>query len=171
MVMRMKRLVLTTVLLASTTFLGATAEAQQLPKSGKYTGKYASHLVLEVSQTYELEKGHVYFLGKSHGVFFNDVADGFLDKTEVTCAIANDLVDGVSAALNGHCIITDKDGGKIFTVYEGKGSAPGIIAGTNQLTGGTGKFTGIQGNNTFHVTAIGKTLASSIVWEGEWRLP
>jgi hypothetical protein len=86
--MRMKRLVLTTVLPVSTTVPGATPEAQQLPKSGKFTGK-------------------------------------------------------------------------------GKGSAPGIIAGT----GGTGKFTGIQGNNTFHVTAIGKTLASSIVWEGEWRLP
>ena len=169
--MRMKRLVLTTVLLASTTVLGATPEAQQLPKSGKFTGKYASHLVPEVSQTYELEKGHVYYLGKSQGVFFNDVADGFLDKTEVICAIANDLVDGVSTAINGHCIIADKDGDKIFTVYEGKSSAPGIIAGTNQWTGGTGKFTGIQGNNTFHVTAIGKTLASWIVWAGEWRLP
>ena len=75
--MRMKRLVLTTVLLVSTTVPGATPEAQQLPKSGKVTGK-------------------------------------------------------------------------------GKGGAPGIIAGTNQWT--------IQGNNTFHVTAIGKTLASSIIW-------
>jgi hypothetical protein len=167
--MRMKRLVLTMALLVSATAL--TTEAQQLPKSGKFTGKYASHLVPEVSQTYELEKGHVYFLGRSHGVFFNDVADGFLDKTEVTCALANDVLDGVSTALNGHCIITDKDGDKVFTVYEGKGSAPGIIAGTNQWTGGTGKFTGIQGNNTFHVTAIGKTLASWIVWDGEWRLP
>ena len=65
--MHMKRLVLTTVLLVSTTVLGATPEAQQLPKSGKFTGKYASHQVPEVAQTYELEKGHVYFLGRSHG--------------------------------------------------------------------------------------------------------
>ena len=164
----MKRLILTVALLVSTTVLGATAEAQQLPKSGKYSGKFGAQ---GAGQTYELEKGHVFFVGMYHGVFFNDVADGFLDKTEVICAIANDLVDGVSTAINGHCIIADKDGDKIFTVYEGKGSAPGIIAGTNQWTGGTGKFTGIQGNNTFHVTAIGKTLASWIVWEGEWRLP
>ena len=150
------------IAVAVVSFLGATAEGQQLPKSGKYKGTYASHQVPEVAQTYELEKGHVYFLGRSHGVFFNDVADGFLDKTEVTCAIA---------AINGHCIITDKDGDKVFSVFEGKGSAPGIIAGTFQWTGGTGKFTGIQGNNTFHVTAIGKTLSSWIVWEGEWRLP
>ena len=83
----------------------------------------------------------------------------------------NDIVDGVSTALNGHCIVADKDGDKAFIVYEGKGSAPGISAGTFQWTGGTGKFTGIQGNNTFQVTAIGKNPASSIVWEGEWRLP
>jgi hypothetical protein len=151
--------------------VGTTADAQQLPKSGKFTGKYASHLVPEVAQTFELEKGHVFVLTKSQGVFFNDVADGFLDKSEVICAIANDVVDGVSADIRGHCIVTDKDGDKVFTAYQGKGTAPGIIAGDNHWTGGTGKFAGIQGNNTFRVTQIGKTSASWIVWEGEWRLP
>jgi hypothetical protein len=171
MVMRMKRLVLTTILLASTTVLGATAEAQQLPKSGKYTGKFAAHQVPEVAQTYELEKGHVFILGRAQGVFLNDVADGFLDKTEVTCALVDDVVDGILATGHGHCVIADKDGDKAFSVFQGKGSAPGIIAGDFQWTGGTGKFTGIQGTNTYHVTAIGKTRAAWIVWEGEWRLP
>ena len=95
-------------------------------------------------QTYELEKGHVFFLGRSQGVFFNDAADGFLDKTEVTYALANDLVDGVSTALHGYCIVTDKDGDKAYLVHQGKGTAPGKIDGTFQWTGGTGKFTGIQ---------------------------
>ena len=166
----MRPIWISTIALAVIGF-ATSAEAQELAKSGKFTGKYASHQVPEVAQTYELEKGHLFFLGRSHGVFLNDVADGFLDKTEVTCALVNEIVDGVATAINGHCIVTDKDGDKIFTAYEGKGSAPGIIAGTNQLRGGTGKFTGIQGNNTFHVTAIGKTLSSWIVWDGEYRLP
>jgi hypothetical protein len=76
----MKRLILATALLASATVLGAMAEAQQLPKSGKHTGKYASHLVGEARKVYELEKGQVFILGASNGVFLNDVADGFLDK-------------------------------------------------------------------------------------------
>jgi hypothetical protein len=97
--------------------------------------------------------------------------DGFLDKTEVTCALANDLVDGVSTALHGYCIVTDKDGDKAFLVHQGKGTAPGIIAGNFQWTGGTGKFTGIQGNNIYRVTSIGKNPASWIVWDGEWQLP
>jgi hypothetical protein len=53
---------------ALASLLGATTEAQQLPKSGKYTGKYASHKVPEVAQTYELEKGHVFVLG-GHTVY------------------------------------------------------------------------------------------------------
>jgi hypothetical protein len=159
------------IAVAVVSLLATTADAQQLPKSGKYKGTFASHLVAEVAQTYELEKGHVFVLGRAHGVFLNDVADGFLDKTEVTCALANDIVDGVLTAGHGYCIIADKDGDKAFSVFQGKGTAPGIIAGTFQWTGGTGKFTGIRGNNTYRVTAIGKNPASWIVWEGEWQLP
>ena len=156
---------------AVVSLFGATAEAQELPKSGKYTGKYASHQVPEVAQTYELEKGHVFVLGRSHGVFLNDVADGFLDKSEVTCAVVSDLVDGVLTAGHGYCIVADKDGDKAFLVHQAKGSAPGLIAGSFQWTGGTGKFSGVQGNNAFRVTQIGKNPAAWIVWEGEWRLP
>ena len=155
---------------AVVSLLGAMAEAQQLSKSGKYKGTYASHLV-GGGQSFDLEKDHIFFLGSSHGVFLNDVADGFLDKTEVTCALVNDLVSGVSSAAQGYCIVTDKDGDKAFLVHQGKGSAPGIIAGAFQWTGGTGKFTGIHGNNTYRVTSIGKNPASWIVWEGEWQLP
>jgi hypothetical protein len=59
---------------AVVSLLGATAEAQQLPKSGKYTGKYASDLA-GGGESFELEKDHIFFLGASHGIFFNDVAD------------------------------------------------------------------------------------------------
>src|SRR6516164_7379630 len=69
-------------------------EAQQPAKSGKYTGKYVFHLPGGLEQTYELEKGHVFVLGPFHGVFLNDVADGFIDKTEVICPRAIDIVNG-----------------------------------------------------------------------------
>ena len=164
----MKRLILTVALLVSTTVLGATAEAQQLPKSGKYSGKFGAQ---GAGQTYELEKAHVFFVGMYHGVFFNDVADGFLDKTEVTCPIAVDIVDGVNGGSHGHCIVTDKDGDKAFLVWQGKDTAPGTGGGPFKWTGGTGKYTGLQGNNTFRYNAIGKTPSFVGVWEGEWRLP
>jgi hypothetical protein len=146
--------------------LGAPAEAQPLAKSGKYAGKFAGHLPGGLEQTYELEKGHVFILGPNHGVFLNDVADGFIDKTEVICPRAIDIVNGVVIASHGYCIVTDKDGDKAFLAWEGKDGG-----GTFRWTGGTGKFSGLQGNNTFRYTGIGKTEAFVVLWEGDWRLP
>ena len=40
-----------------------------------------------------------------------------------------------------------------------------------EWTGGTGKYEGITGGNTFHYAGIGATLAYSVTWEGEWELP
>jgi hypothetical protein len=161
------RVFATFMAVAVVTVLGATAEAQQLQKSGKYTGKFGNQAV---GQTYELEKGHVFFVGMFYGVFFNDVADGFLDKTDVTCPGVNDVVGGVAAANHGYCIMTDKDGDKAFLVWQGKGSGPGSNGGTFQWTGGTGKFLGIQGNNTWRGAFIAN-MGGAVVWEGEWRLP
>ena len=148
--------------------LGAPAMAQQPAKSGTYTGKWGPHAV---GQTYEVGKGHVFFVGTFYSVFFNDVAGGFLDKTEGTCPGVNDLVNGVSVAANGYCVMTDKDGDKAFFSWQGKGTGPGSYAGTFEWTGGTGKYSGIQGHNTWRGNGIGNTMAASIVWEGEWRLP
>jgi hypothetical protein len=81
--------------------LGAPADAQQLAKSGKYTGKFAAHAVASVAQTYELDKGHAFFFGQVHGVFLNGVADDFIDKTEVICPVVNDIVGGLITAVTG----------------------------------------------------------------------
>jgi hypothetical protein len=151
--------------------LAAPAAAQQSGKSGKYTGKFGGEAA---GQAYELEKGHVFWVGMYHGVFFNDVAGGFLDKTEVTCPATSDSVNGVDTAARGYCIVTDKDGDKAFLVWQGKGTGAGSAdAGTFQWTGGTGKFAGLQGNNTFGngVFPISKTSGGWTIWEGEWRLP
>jgi hypothetical protein len=164
-----RKLVLAIFAVAIVGLLGAPTEAQQ--KSGKYSGKYTGHAVAGVGQTYELEKGHVFVMGLSQGVFLNDVADGFLDKTEVTCPVVEDIANGLIVAMHGYCTMTDKDGDKAFFVWRCKGTPPGSYAGTFEWTGGTGKFQGLQGNNNFHGSDFGKTPAGLIVWEGEWRLP
>jgi hypothetical protein len=165
---RFTRMFAAFVAFAIAVLLGAIAEAQQQPKSGKYTGKFG---LQSTGQTYELEKGHVFSVGLGHGVFFNDISGGFLDKTAVDCPGVNDVVDGVSRTGSGYCIVTDKDGDKAFLIYQSKGIAPGASEGTFQWTGGTGKFTGLQGNNNFRPVRIGTTTATWVAWEGEWRLP
>jgi len=165
-----RKLILAIFAVAIGALLGAPATAQQPAKSGKYTGKYVAHVRPSTVQTYELEKGHVFVLEANHGVFLNDVAGGFLDKTEVICPIVNDVVNGAEAG-HGYCTMTDKDGDKAILAWRGKSTAPGSYAGTFEWTGGTGKFLGLQGNNSWHGDVIGKTGALVVAWEGEWRLP
>jgi hypothetical protein len=147
--------------------VGATAEAQG-PKQGKYRGMVGAR---GAGAIHELEKGHVFFVGGYSGVFFNDVANGFLDKSSVECPGVNDIVNGLSIGMHGYCIVTDKDGDKAFLVWKGKDTSPNVGGGDFQWTGGTGKYSGIKGNNTYRYTGIGTTPAYSVVWEGEWQLP
>lgn len=153
--------------LALVLVVGATAEAQ-LPKQGKYRGMFGAR---GSGTVYELEKGHIFFVGGFSGVFFNDVANGFIDKSSVECPGVNDIVDGLSIENHGYCIVTDKDGDKAFAVWKGKDTRPSVGEGDFQWTGGIGKYSGIKGNNAYRYTGIGGTPAYSVVWEGEWRLP
>jgi hypothetical protein len=124
---------------------------------------YGQGLTSGIRAARRVRKKSPVFLGKLQGVFFNDVAGGFLDRTQWACA--------VSVAAHGYCVGADKDGDRVFTVCRGKDNAPGSIAGTTQYTGGTGKYAGLQGHNTFRGARIGDTMAFSADWQGEWRLP
>ena len=55
-----RRLLATFMALIIVALLGAMAEAQQLQKSGKYAGKLGYR---GAGQSYELEKGHVFWVG------------------------------------------------------------------------------------------------------------
>jgi hypothetical protein len=147
--------------------VGVTAEAQ-LPKHGSFRGNFGVRAVGTVN---EMEKGHVFFVGAFSGVFFNDVANGFMDKSSVECPGVNDIVNGLSIANHGYCIVTDKDGDKAFLVWKGQDTSPNVGGGSQQWAGGTGKYSGLKGNSTYRYTGIGTTPAYSVVWEGEWQLP
>jgi len=149
-------------------FAVAGAEAQQLPKSGKFTSHFAYHYVTKVS---ELEKDHVFVTGETIGTMLNEAGSGFLHATAVVCPLANDNVGGVSNA-HGYCIVTDAAGDKMFLAFKCKSPQPGArCEGELQWTGGTGKYTGIRGNGVFNAGAVPKTASGYAVWKGEWQLP
>ena len=145
--------------------LGLEAHAEsQLAKQGKYTSHFGWYAI---GKTSELEKGHTLFQGEFNSTNFNDAGQGFIHKASVVCPGVNDMIDGVSRASQGYCIVTDQDGDKAFLVWKaGKG-----FDGDFQWTGGTGKYTGITGNNTFTAFLIGPSSSGYSVWKGEWKLP
>jgi hypothetical protein len=165
--MNPKALLKVLAVLALVLVVGATADAQ-LSKHGHWRGMFGARTT---GTTYQIEKGHIFFVGDISGVFFNDVANGFLDKSSVDCPGVIDIVNGLSIANHGYCIVTDKDGDKVFYVWKGKDTSPTVGGGTFQFTGGTGKYSGIKGPGTYRYAGIGKAPAYSVIWEGEWQLP
>jgi hypothetical protein len=64
-------------------------------------------------------------------------------------ASALDTISGAGTA-QGIRAWSDIDNDKIFTSYSRKISTSGAFDGMNKITGGTGKFNGIQGQAPFH---------------------
>ncbi len=157
--------VLTALILA---FAVSVAAEAQMPKQGRFRGNFG---VTAVGTPHQIEEGHVFFVGAFSGVFFNDVAGGFLDKSSVVCPGVNDIVNGTSTGNHGYCIVTDKDGDKAFLVWQGKDTSPNAGGGDQEWTGGTGKYAGLRGKSTYRYTGIGATPSFAVVWDGEWQLP
>lgn len=163
--MRLKGAVTTLMVGVLVLGLSVTAHAQ-LAKEGTYTshfGWYAS------GKTLDLEKDHTLFLGEYNGTNFNDDGKGFLHHTSVVCPGMAETVKKVTNA-HGNCVVTDKDGDKVFLVWKCKDPGSGC-KGDFQWTGGTGKYTGITGNNTFTGFGITPTASGYALWKGEWKLP
>lgn len=145
----------------------AMAEAQQLAKQGTYTSTFAWNSVTKV---YEGDKDHMAVAGEYTGVNLTEGGQPFLHQAAVVCpAVA--FVDKGVATNQGHCIATDRDGDKAFLLFQCRSPQPGArCEGEFQWTGGTGKYTGLRGKNSFNAGIIPKTTSGYSVWKGEWQL-
>ncbi len=163
----MTRLTSIISLLALAAFcLTSSATAGDLPKSGKYSGHYGWTFTGQVQQ---LGKDRTIYAGVVPGVMFNDKGKGFMHKSRVDCSIFNDVNKGRANA-KGTCVVTDADGDKIFVEWQCSGKMP-ACPGTERFVGGTGKYKGITGKQTFQGNFIGDTGAGWSDWKGEWKLP
>ncbi len=81
-----------------------------------------------------------------------------------------DLTGGKGNA-HGVCVVTDKDDDKAFLAFNGTIDPDTGFNGDYQWTGGTGKYAGMKGNNTFRAIFIGATSEGRGALRGEWQLP
>ncbi|MCH7553011.1 MAG: hypothetical protein IIC82_03315 [Chloroflexi bacterium] len=145
--------------------LGGTAQAQ-LAKSGKFTGHFGFY---SVGQIFEIEEGHLFWVGEFTGTFFNDAGSGVMHQASTKCPSSNDIYGGVGHA-QGYCIVTDSDGDKAFLSWNCEGPAGKQCDGTFDWTAGTGKYTGIQGKNTFQATFVTASEGFAL-WQVNYKLP
>jgi hypothetical protein len=108
---------------------------------------------LGVGKTYEIEKGHFYWVGEYAGTFFNDKGENSLfNRAGVKCpAWADSDLNTKKAKFGGYCTLIDLDGDQAYIRWQAAG-ATGLgspAPGTFEWTGGTGKYKEIKGDNTF----------------------
>jgi hypothetical protein len=103
-----------------------------------------------VGKAHQIEEGHFYWVGEFSGTFFNDEGDGSLfHRAGGKCPAFFDANYNTNeATAGGYCVLSDTDGDKAFVTWESSGT-PASGPGTFTYTGGTGKYEGISGTNTF----------------------
>ena len=103
------------------------------------------------------------------GVSTNDQGSGMFHGLGMRCLSFIDIVGGKAAAI-GRCVETDTDGDQIYSTFENKAGA-----GAHTLTGGTGKYSGISGRQSFSgVRAVkGPDGVNGVIipLKATWKLP
>jgi len=103
-----------------------------------------------IGKAYTIEHGHTYWVGEFSGTFFNDKGKGTLfDQAGVKCPAFQDIdSNNKKSKAAGYCVITDHDGDAAYLKWQNEGDGT-TGQGTFDYTGGTGKYKGISGSNTF----------------------
>ena len=159
--------------------LACTAQAQQLPKQGKYSAYYAWHAI---AQGIPLGEGFGVNSGSAWGGLINREGRGFLHEAPTSCSAAVKIVGG-KATETGFCASTDADGDRAYMRWLCNYDDTGWCVGEFDWTDGTGKYAGIKGKNRIRYKAFGLrtgaanqnavpiALEGYSIWEGEYKLP
>jgi hypothetical protein len=122
-------------------------------EDGKAIGQFGW---LATGKVYQIGKDHVFWVGEYAGTFFNDKGEGSLfHLAGVKCPSFDDFdTNNKKGKGGGYCIISDPAGDQAYLSWQGERDAK-TGRGTFEYTGGTGKYKGITGQNTFtgHIQA------------------
>jgi hypothetical protein len=148
--------------------------ADQLPKSGTYSGRYSFS---EHANVVPVEKDYLFTDAVNQGTFFNTQGGGFLHLATGACTSQGVIQNG-QFAFSGYCAMTDKDNDKALLKWScNNGSATkrsDRCEGTFDWIGGTGKYVGLRGHSVFDGAVTAQGPLGSIGdanWKGEWQLP
>jgi hypothetical protein len=135
------------LLSAATLSTGLVFSGGTWAEDWKVTGDFGW---LAVGKVFQLEKGHIYWVGEFSGTFRNDKGKGSpLDHTGWKCPGSNDLdLNNKKGKAAGYCIVSDPSGDLAYATWQCLGDTE-TCNGTFEYTGGTGKYQGISASNTF----------------------
>lgn len=144
----------------------SAASAQELPKSGTFAVHSGWKAIGETTQVAE---GRSYGYGSFWGVVFNDKGSGPLHAGPAVCSYTLEIMNGLTG--QGQCTWSDVDGDKIFTDWTGSMPPKGEFEGRMKITGGMGKYAGMQGKVSEQCKALNANGQWACTEQFEYRLP
>ena len=145
MVILVKAAMLTATLLA---FAPGHAAAD-MEKKG--VTPYVTHFVFRPVQSLDVPGLGTATLLEAVGTTENLKGEKMLDKMSARCTALN-VASGDKKYIDGACVLADADGDMIFSTFDTRDldkSRPDMNCGTHVITGGTGKYKGITGEEPF----------------------
>jgi hypothetical protein len=135
-------------------------------EAGQWHGKGVLVIIDKTSVKVEDRPNHTVAITEYDGVIYNEDGKPFLDKARYQVVTLNDT----AVSRGGYKTFTAADGSKAFAKYSLTESNPPEYRGTFEFTGGTGKYEGITGNGTFHITYVTDRVGYDEL-SGEYRIP
>lgn len=140
------------------------ALAADWPREG--TTNYVTHFVMKpVTAIDEGALGKAYTL-EMVGTTANTSGGKLMDKMIAHC-VAIKVESGAKNYMDGSCVLTDKDGDKVFSTWDTReleGALPRFGCGTHTITGGSGKYKGMSGKEPFNCSVLPGTQGQG--WSG-----
>ena len=101
-------------------------------------------------QFFQVREKQALFVGSFSGTMFVETRQGALDAARITCPgmVEVNLDDGMQSG-EGRCIITARDGERVYARWNCAGEHLVGCTGTFTLLGGTGRFERMTGQSDF----------------------
>ena len=141
-----KTALLTGLLMA---FAPGVVLADPVPKKG--TAPYTTHFVFHPKSTVDIPGVGKAIALEAVGPTENTAGGSMYDKMKAKCAAVS-VESGGKKWIDGACALTDADGDVIFSTFDTRDldkAQPKMDCGTHLITGGTGKYKGMTGRETF----------------------
>lgn len=149
---------------ATMMFWSGNALSADWPKQG--STNYVTHFMLRPSTTIDVGKQGKAVALEMVGTTANMDGEKLMDKMTAQC-VAVQIFSKAKNYIDGGCVLTDKDGDKIFSTFDTReleGSLPRFSCGTHTIVGGSGKYQGMTGKEPFNCAIL--PTAAGDGWSG-----
>lgn len=134
------------------------------PKQG--TTSYVTHFLLHPTTLIDVGSSGKAVALEMVGTTANMSGEKLMDKMTAHC-VAIQIASKPQNYMDGGCVLTDRDGDKIFSTFDTReleGALPRFTCGTHTVVGGSGKYKGMTGKEPFNCAVL--PTAAGEGWSG-----